>query len=275
MKYWPAPFLPFAGGFLEQALEGSGLDVDVERDPLGLVDQADQLLEVDRVGEARLRAAEDVAEHSRLAAELAQGLGVGVGEVGAALLAEVGPVGVLGKVEGALVGHLEEEQIRDLLDVVAVVDAVVAEGVAEAPELGDDVTHAATSSRLRSSRRSASSPSKTRFARPQPPRFEEHRHVLEVVAVDREVGDEVLADVLHPLRLVVRELPSGGHALDGLVDALLGGVERRRVERRSLDHRDDVDERLVMRDLEGSTEVVFGEVLGRLQQRLTKIAEGL
>src|SRR5205085_2421486 len=97
--------------------------------------------------------------------------GVGVGEVRAALLAEVAPVSALRKVDGALVGHLEEEQIGDLLDVVAVVDAVMAKGVAEAPELGDDVTHAATSSRLTSSRKSASSPSKTRLARPQPPRL--------------------------------------------------------------------------------------------------------
>ena len=45
-----------------------------------------------------------------------------------------------------LVGHLEEEQIGDLLDVVAVVDAVVAQRVAEAPEFLNDVGHAAIAS---------------------------------------------------------------------------------------------------------------------------------
>ena len=38
-----------------------------------------------------------------------------------------------------LVGHLEEEQVRELLDVVAVGEAVVAEDVAVVPELLDDL----------------------------------------------------------------------------------------------------------------------------------------
>ncbi len=45
----------------------------------------------------------------------------------------------LGQLDAAFVGHLEEEQVGELLDVVAVVDAVVAQGVAEAPEFVDDV----------------------------------------------------------------------------------------------------------------------------------------
>ena len=46
-------------------------------------------------------------------------------------LAQSQPFGI---VDAALVGHLQEQQIGELLDVVAVVDAVVAQGVAEAPE---------------------------------------------------------------------------------------------------------------------------------------------
>ena len=38
-----------------------------------------------------------------------------------------------------LVGHLEEQQVRQLLDVVAVGEAVVAEDVAVVPELLDDL----------------------------------------------------------------------------------------------------------------------------------------
>ena len=36
--------LALAGRLLQQPLEGGGLDVDVERGPLGLVDQADEPL---------------------------------------------------------------------------------------------------------------------------------------------------------------------------------------------------------------------------------------
>ena len=39
---------------------------------------------------------------------------------------------------GALVGHLEEQQIGELLDVVAVRHAVVAQNVAVVPEFLDD-----------------------------------------------------------------------------------------------------------------------------------------
>lgn len=50
-------------------------------------------------------------------------------------------VGKLVELDGAFVGHLHEEQVGDLLDVVAVVHAVVAESMAEAPEFLDDVGH--------------------------------------------------------------------------------------------------------------------------------------
>src|SRR5262249_30743425 len=52
----------------------------------------------------------------------------------------------MGEVDAALVRHLEEEKVGDLLDVVAVVDPVVAEGVAEAPEFLYQVAHAAMAS---------------------------------------------------------------------------------------------------------------------------------
>jgi len=38
----------------------------------------------------------------------------------------------------AFVGHLEEDEVSELLEVVAVAHAVVAEGRAEAPDFGDD-----------------------------------------------------------------------------------------------------------------------------------------
>ena len=68
----PGALLALAGGLLQQPLVGRGLDVDVERGPLGLVDQADELLEVDRVVEAGLRLGVDVAEDARALAERAE-----------------------------------------------------------------------------------------------------------------------------------------------------------------------------------------------------------
>ena len=62
----PGALLPLARGLLQQALVGRGLDVHVERGPLGLVDQADEPLEVHRLVEPRLRLGEDVAEDARL-----------------------------------------------------------------------------------------------------------------------------------------------------------------------------------------------------------------
>jgi hypothetical protein len=46
------------------------------------------------------------------------------------------------------VGHLEEEQVGELLDVVAVGEAVVAEQVAVAPELLDDLLGVVVHERL-------------------------------------------------------------------------------------------------------------------------------
>ena len=115
-------------------------------------------------------------------------------------------LGVRRQVDAALVRHLEEQQVGQLLDVVAVVHAVVAQDVAEAPEFPNDVGHAATSSLFRSAMIWSSWPPKTRFARPQPPWLDRIGHGLEVLPVDREVLYEVQPDVLHPLLL---RRPSG------------------------------------------------------------------
>ena len=93
----------------------------------------------------------------------------------------------------ALVGHLEEQQVGDLLDVVAVVDAVVAQGVAEAPELLDDVAHAAIASLSSCEQVGRASPSKTRFGAAPAAAVElKTGTFVEVVSVDRQVRDQVL-----------------------------------------------------------------------------------
>ena len=66
-------------------------------------------------------------------------------EVVAVLLEEAGPTVLVGNLAGlvvrslrALVGHLEKQQIRQLLDVVAIAHPVVAEDVAVVPEFLND-----------------------------------------------------------------------------------------------------------------------------------------
>ena len=66
----PGALLALGGGLLQQSLEGCGLDVDVEGSPLGLVDELDELLQVDRLGEPALGPGEDVAQDAVLCAEL-------------------------------------------------------------------------------------------------------------------------------------------------------------------------------------------------------------
>src|SRR5262249_38723902 len=88
----------------------------------------------------------------------------------AAFVTQCDPIAPLWQLDALLIRHLQEEQERDLLDVVAVVDAIVAQGVAEPPEFLNDVTHAAMAS-LKALSRVGSLPLNTRLALPQPPAF--------------------------------------------------------------------------------------------------------
>src|SRR5690606_4696362 len=114
----------------------------------------------------------DVAEDTLRLAELAQHLDVVVGQVGAAGVSDGRPRAVLGDGDAALVSHLEEQQVGDLLDVVAVVDAVVAQRVAEAPESLNDVGHAAMALLRSRIRRSSHSAAKARLTTGRPPMSE-------------------------------------------------------------------------------------------------------
>ena len=115
-------------------------------EPVDAVQALDQLLQVARFFQAGLRVGVDGGDQRVVAGrELEQGLAVVVQQVQAALVAQLGPAGILGSLcaedaaLGVLVLHLDEEQQHQLGDVVAVVDAVVAQHVAEVPELLDDV----------------------------------------------------------------------------------------------------------------------------------------
>ena len=64
-----------------------------------------------------------------------------IGQLRAGLGLERFPIAIFRNFRAALVGHLEEQQIRELFDVVPVVNTVVAQRMAEAPEFLDDVGH--------------------------------------------------------------------------------------------------------------------------------------
>ena len=107
----------------------------------------------------------------------------------------------------------KKEQISDLLDVVAVVDAVMAKRMAEAPEFLDNVGQVgflsgkrrqAAMASLSSASSSWSLPSNTRLACTQPPDLLEDRHQDKIFLVNREVRDQVVANAVEPLLLFSR-----------------------------------------------------------------------
>ncbi len=109
------------------------LQVHVEDCPLGLVNQGDQLLQVDRLAELGEGPCEDVSQDPPLLSERAQDLSVVIQEVSARALPESGPAATLGKGEALLVGELQEQEVGELLDIVAIVDPVVPQRIAESP----------------------------------------------------------------------------------------------------------------------------------------------
>ena len=132
-----------AGGLFEQAFINRALDVHVHAGPILIGDHLDHALEIGGVGDLVLGLAEDDADEAGLLAEAFERVAVMDFEVVAALAAQHGPGkgvgdGVVEAQLGHLVGQLEEEQIRDLLDVVAVTDARVLEDVGVVPDFGDD-----------------------------------------------------------------------------------------------------------------------------------------
>ena len=131
----------------EQAFVDVAFDVGRERAPRLLVDEIDdEAAQVGGVLNLVLGLAENDAENSRLLAEIVEGIAVVSLERQAIERHQFGPV-VLGGDGGlllvwwacALIVHLEEEKIRELLDVVAVRDPVVAKEVAVVPDFVDEI----------------------------------------------------------------------------------------------------------------------------------------
>jgi hypothetical protein len=76
-----------------------------------------------------------------LLSQRTQCIGVMVGEFHARRCRQLRPRAAFGQLNAAFIRHLDEQQIGDLLDVVAVIDSIVTEHVAETPELLNDVRH--------------------------------------------------------------------------------------------------------------------------------------
>ena len=112
-----------------------------------LIDEIDdEAAEVGGVLDFVLGFAEDDAEDARLLAEVLERIAVVALERDAVDFHEAGQVVVLGDGgpvvvgrTGALVVHFEEEEIGELLDVIAVRDAVIAEKIAVVPDFGDEI----------------------------------------------------------------------------------------------------------------------------------------
>jgi len=72
--------LAFAGGFFEQALERRALHVHVHGGPIFLINHGKKPLQIDRIVKARNRLGENIAQQPAAFPELAQDIGVVVGQ---------------------------------------------------------------------------------------------------------------------------------------------------------------------------------------------------
>ena len=64
-----------------------------------------------------------------------------VGEFRTALGRDLRPVTTLGQFDSPLIGHIDKQQIGNLLDVIAVIDPVMPQGMTESPEFLHYVRH--------------------------------------------------------------------------------------------------------------------------------------
>ena len=133
------------GVAFQQTLVDVALDVGVEHHPMRAVDHVDQPEELGRIVDLVLRLGEDLPQHPSLLAEPAEERNVMRFELRTAAAGEAGPVVAFGNADvavvgrpGVFVGHLEEDQVGQLLEVIAVADAVVTQRGTEAPDFGDD-----------------------------------------------------------------------------------------------------------------------------------------
>ena len=133
------------GVLLQQPLVDVALDVGTERDPIGVVHHVNEAVELRRILNLVLRLGEDLPQHAPPRTELAQQRDVMSFKLRAPLRLQTLPVVRGGNAHvtavrrlAVLVRHLEEYQIGELLQVVAVAHPVIAQRRAETPDLRDD-----------------------------------------------------------------------------------------------------------------------------------------
>jgi hypothetical protein len=139
------------GVLLEEPFVGIAFHVGAEAGPLFLVDEInDQAAEFGWVLDFVLGFAENGAEHAGTFAQFFEGVSVMRFEIVAVKFDECVPTEAFRDgtrfVEGRfglLIGHFEEEQIRQLFHVIAVGETVVAEDVAVVPKLLDKLLRVA------------------------------------------------------------------------------------------------------------------------------------
>ena len=136
------PALGILRVLFQQTLISVALDVGVQAGPSLFINKiGDQAAQHGRVFDLVLRLAEDDAQHARLLAQLFQRVPV-VNFQRIAVQGQQGrPVVTLRHDGGAavrglcaLIGHLQEQQVRELLEVIAVRKAIVTQDVAVVPE---------------------------------------------------------------------------------------------------------------------------------------------
>ena len=146
-KILPRPALHVRRVLLQQTFISVALHIGGQRSPLFFIDQIDdQPPELRRVLDLVLRLAEDDAEHALLFAERLQQMAIMNFQLVAVLGEQAGPVEAFGNgrpfVEwrpALLVRHLEKQQKRQLLDVIAIRQPVIAQDVAVVPEFLDEL----------------------------------------------------------------------------------------------------------------------------------------
>jgi len=112
---------------------------------LFLVDHIDQLEELGRILDLVLALGKDLAEDALGAGELEQQFGVMRFQISATFGFQALPVvrhrdgqfAAIGR-PAELVGHFQEQEVGELFEVVAVADTIIAQSVAEGPNLAND-----------------------------------------------------------------------------------------------------------------------------------------
>lgn len=133
------------GVFLEQTLVDLALDIGGHGHPFFLVDHLDDPVEDGGVADLVGGLLENLAQQTALLAQGFQGALVLLLQLGALQGIHILPAEALGDAgflavgrAGVFVGHLQKDEVGKLLQIIAIGHAVIPQGIAQAPDLGDD-----------------------------------------------------------------------------------------------------------------------------------------